>query len=215
MKTTGTLSLLFVLIMFSVQGQKNKSGRNSSGEKCYDENTHIINLGVGFGGAGYYKGGKGGTHIYRNTPAFSLSYEQALKNKLGPGYLGVGAYFGYQASYYRYEDVYYNGNYYYYQHRWNHILVAARGAYHLDFLNAKNAEVYAGVIVGVRLQTYSYETNNPDPVFAELYRLNEGVIYPSYSLFVGARWYFVPNVAVFGEAGYGISSLTGGVSFKF
>lgn len=215
MKTTATLTLLLVLTLSSVQGQKNKSGRNSTGEKCYDENTHIINLGAGFGSAGYYKAGRGGAYVYRNTPAFSFSYEQPLKNKLGPGYLGVGAYLGYQSSYYRYNEVYYNGNYYYYQHKWNHMLLAARGAYHWDVLNAKNAEVYAGLIVGVRIQTYTYETNNPDPVYADLYRLNDGLIYPSYSLFAGARWYFVPNVGLFAELGYGISYLTGGLSFKF
>jgi hypothetical protein len=195
----------------AVQGQKNNSG----GEKCFDENTHVINLGVGFGGGGYYRGVGGGKYVYRNSPAFSLSYEQALKKKLGPGYLGVGAYFGYQTSYYRYNDVFFKGNYYYYQHRWNHMVIAARGAYHWDVLNAKNAEVYAGLIVGVRVQTYSYETNNPDPIEADLYRLNDGLIYPSYSLFAGARWYFVPKVALFAELGYGISYLTGGVSFKF
>jgi hypothetical protein len=40
-------------------------------------------------------------------------------------------------------------------------------------------------------------------------------VYPAYTVFGGARWYFVKNIALFGEAGYGISYLTGGFSFKF
>ena len=93
-------------------------------------------------------------------------------------------------------------------------MVAARGAYHFDVLNSKNAELYVGAIVGVRIQTYHYDTNNPDPN-ADNYRLSSGSVYPTYSVFAGARWYFAKKVALFGEVGYGISYLTGGFSFKF
>ncbi|MDQ3047606.1 MAG: hypothetical protein M3R27_08675 [Bacteroidota bacterium] len=181
--------------------------------KCFDESTKLINLGVGFGGVGYYKGRKGSGYSYGRTPAFSLSYEQAIPKKVGPGYIGVGVYFGYQNAHQRYEDVYYAGNRYYYEHNWNYMMIAARGAYHFDFLNSERAEVYAGAIIGVRIQTYSYSTNSPDP--DDNYKLNEGAVYPAYSLFAGARWYFVKRVAFFAEAGYGISFLTGGLTFKF
>ena len=187
------------------------------GAKSFDEKTHIINLGVGFG-ANYYSGYSGYGYGYRSSPAFSISYEQAIPKKLGPGYLGVGAYFGFQTAsttynYYYNKNNYYNQNYYY-KHSWNNFMIAARAAYHWDVLNFKRADIYAGVMVGARIQTYNYETNNPDP-YAENYRLNQGSAYPSLSAFVGARWYFVKNVALFGEFGYGISYVTGGLSFKF
>jgi len=92
-------------------------------------------------------------------------------------------------------------------------MVAARAAYHWDVLNAKNAEVYAGVLVGLRIATYSYETNDPgrnDP-----YSYANSSVYPTYSAFAGARWYFVKNFGLFAEVGYGISYATGGFSIKF
>lgn len=195
------------------QKEKNKSKKAAPapGEKCYDENTHLINLGVGVGSRNYYKGSLGG-YSDRRSPAFSLSYEQSLKKRVGPGYIGVGAYAGFQTARYQYDYINNNRNYYY-EHRYNYTMIAARGAYHWDVLNSKKAEVYAGTVIGIRIQTYTFETNDPDPDFN--YRLNEGSAYVAYSLFAGARWYFVDRIALFGEAGYGISYLTGGVSFKF
>jgi hypothetical protein len=191
---------------------KNSQLKNDSGEKCFDENTHIVNLGIGFGGVNYYKVGGFG-YTYGRTPAFSVSYEQAIHKKLGIGYLGVGAYAGFQSAHARYNYNTYYGNPYFYEHHWNYFMIAARAAYHFDFLNSPKAEVYAGAIVGLRIQTYSYETNDPDPYQAN--RLHDGAVFPSISLLVGARWYFVPKVALFAEAGWGISYGTVGFSFKF
>lgn len=183
------------------------------GTKCFNENSKILNTGVG-AGSGYYGLYKGTGYSYKSSPAFSITYEQALPKKLGPGYLGIGAYLGYQSASSRYNNVYYGGAYYYYEHKWRSFLVAARAAYHLDFLNSERAEVYAGVIAGLRIQTYTYNSNNPDPYYKDYYRLNEGRVFPAYSLFAGARWYFVQNVGVFAELGYGISYGTIGFSFK-
>ena len=90
-------------------------------------------------------------------------------------------------------------------------MVTARAAYHWDVLNSKNAEVYAGAIIGVRFHTEHYETNDPgknDP-----YSYTEAAAAPAYSVFAGARWYFAKKIGVFAEVGYGISYLTGGFSF--
>ena len=202
---------------------KIKNDKSSDHIGCFDENTHLINLGIGFGGGNYYKGVKGSAYIHKISPAISLTYEQAWKPKLGPGFLGIGAYLGYQHASYRYNygysNYYYNGQFYngtgyYYEHNWNYIMIAARSAYHWDVLNSEKAEVYAGVLIGMRIQTYSYNSNDPTP-YRNNYELNESNIYPAYSLFAGARWYFAPKFALFGEVGYGISYLTGGVSFKF
>jgi hypothetical protein len=200
-----------------------KKSQSSDHTGCFDENTRLINLGIGFGGGDYYKGSKGGAYSYRVSPAFSLNYEQAWKPKLGPGYLGIGAYLAYQHANYHYNysysnyynnGVYYNGSGYYYEHTWNYIMIAARSAYHWDKLNTDKAELYAGLLLGFRIQTYSYSTNDPSP-YGNNYRLNENSIYPAASIFAGARWFFAPKFALFGEAGFGISYLTGGISFKF
>ena len=190
---------------------KNHSAKNGT---CFDESSHLINLGVGFGGVNFYRSRLGLGYAYSSSPAFSLTYEQAYPKKLGPGYLGIGAYVGYKTAHSRYDDYYYLGDRYYYEHRWNYMMFAARGVYHWDVLNSKNAEVYAGMLIGFRITTYTYKTNSGDPD-ANSYKRNDSGFFPVGSLFAGARWYFVPNVAFFGEAGYGVSYLTGGITFKF
>ena len=191
--------------------------KNDGGEKCFDEGSHIVNLGFGFGRT-YHSVYKVAGYKAGSTPAISLSYEQAWPKKLGPGFLGVGAYLGHQYSFYRYDytrwDNNNNGwNTYYSHHKWNYFMLAARAAYHWDVLNSKNAEVYGGIIAGLRFQIHDYATNDPDK--KDPYSYNESFIYPAWSVFAGARWYFSKNVGLFAEVGYGISYLTGGFSFKF
>ncbi len=186
-----------------------KISKEESGEKSFDENTHIINIGIGSGGNRYYRGS--GYDVYRVSPAFSLSYEQPWRERLGPGFLGVGAYLGFQNAHYR--NNHYTSSNYYYEHNWNYMMIAARAVYHWDVLNAANAEVYGGAILGLRIQTYNYSTNNP---FSDSdNRLDEGSVYPAFSIIAGARWYFAKKVAIYGEVGSGISYLTVGLSFKF
>lgn len=195
--------------------EKPKSMLNAGdGEKCFDESTHIINVGVGFGSRSYQSIYRGAGYSYVRTPAISLSYEQPWPKKLGPGYLGVGAYFGFQHENYNYTYNYAFSNSYYYKHKWNHYMIGGRAAYHWDVLNSKNAEVYAGVIIGVRIQTHTYDTNDPDPN-NDPYTYTQGVAYPAYSVFAGARWYFAKNVGLFAEVGYGISYANAGMSIKF
>jgi hypothetical protein len=189
---------------------------DDGGDKCFDETSHILNLGIGFGN-NYYSIYRGTGYKYSVSPAFSLTYEQAIPKKLGPGYLGVGAYVGYQSARSRYDYGNYYGAYYgnyYYEHKWKNYMIAARGAYHLDFLNSAKAEVYAGVLIGLRIQTYTYTSNDPDPSYNSYHKLDNGSVVPAYSLFAGARWYFAKNIAVYGELGYGISYATVGLSFR-
>ena len=181
---------------------------SQDGERSFTENTRIVNIGIGSGGSRYYSG-VGGAE-YGASPAFSLSYEQPWAERLGPGYLGVGAYFGYQNAHYR--NNYYTSANYYYEHNWNYMMIAARAIYHWDVLNTEKAEVYGGAIIGLRIQTYNYSTNNPNANGDE--RLNEGNVYPAFAIIAGARWYFAKKVAVYAELGSGISYLTVGLSFK-
>ncbi|HEX7412696.1 MAG TPA: hypothetical protein VF411_01530 [Bacteroidia bacterium] len=198
--------------------QEVKKEEPSSDEKCFDENTHVLNLGVGFGGGNYYASAYSGYgYSYNVSPAFSITYEQTIKQRVGPGYIGVGGYMGYQGSSstynYSYDDHGYIGNYYS-TNSWSDFMIAARGAYHWDVVNKKKVELYAGALLGLRIQTYRYTTNNPDPNYHG-YWVNNGSVFPAFSVFVGGRWYFAKNVGLFAEVGYGISYLTGGISFKF
>ncbi len=193
-----------------------KSVRGEGG-KCYDESTHLLNLGVGFGGSAYYDFRTGTGYSKGRTPVFVLSYEQPLRNKVGPGYIGLGPYFSFQNAHERYDYYYkYNGvnDKYYHERNWNYFVIALKGAYHWDVLNSEKAELYAGTIIGVRFNTITYTDNNPDPGYSYK-ETSSGNVYPAIGVYAGARWYFVPNVALFGEAGVGVSWLTGGLTFKF
>jgi hypothetical protein len=195
---------------------ENKKIMLQDGGASFDEETQVLSIGIGFGGGNYYASGRGAGHSYGRSPLFSLSYETALKTKLGPGYVGVGPYLSYQNAHNRYDNMYYNGNNYYYKHNWNYFTVAGKGAYHLDFLNWPMAEIYAGPILGVRINSYTYTSNSPDPE-ADYYKLNEKSVNPVACLFIGARWNFSNHTGLFAEAGsgYGISFATFGVHFRF
>jgi len=211
------LSTVFVLIALIAQAQPGKKKKNETpaqtGSKCFDESSKVISLGVGFWGGNYYRFGKGLGYTYKSSPSFCLTYEQSTA-KLGPGYLGLGAYFGYKTANYKYNDWYYNGNKYYYSHNWTYMFIAARGAYHAEVLMTDKAELYFGAVLGLRIQSYRYETNSLDPD-KDAYQIQESSVYPGYSLFVGGRYYLTDNVGLFAELGYGISYLTAGASFKF
>jgi len=213
------IAILIALSSINAQTDKKKNNTSpaQSGAGCFDENSRMLNAGIGFGGFNYYSAYTGYGYSYRNNPAFSLSYEQAYRKKLGPGYLGLGAYFGFQNSNSTYNYFWNKNGYnssYYYKNSWTNYMIAARGAYHPDILNSEKAELYFGLLIGLRIQTYNYETNNPDPD-ANIYRISNGSVYPAYSLFIGGRYYFTQNIGLFAELGYGISYLTGGLSFKF
>ena len=183
---------------------------------CFGEDTRIINVGIGLGGMHYVTLSNSAGYYSGRTPTFNFSYEQALKQHLGIGYLGVGAYLGFQSQHDGFDRLYHQGLPYYYEHRRNYFMIASRAAYHFDVVNSEKAELYAGAIVGVNVSTYSYRSNHPDPKQNEAHKQkNSFSVYPAYSVFAGARWYFSDNVGLFGEVGYRISSVTGGFSFKF
>jgi hypothetical protein len=211
------VGLILLSIITNANGDQGlqKSLKAESGEKCFGEGTKILNFGIGLGGS-YYRGYSGNGYSYKSIPYMNVSYEQAYPKKLGPGYLGIGAYFGYSSATARYDGLVldWNGPKYYYEHKWRNIVAAARGVYHWDVLNAKNAEVYGGLLLGLRFQTYSFNSDMPE-ASKNYYKYSGSSIWPTFSLFAGARWYFVENVAVYGELGYGISYLNAGISLKF
>ncbi len=209
------LKLLFVGLfsaLFAVNPVKSLSNKeirdyDSNGEKCFNETSHLVSVGIGLG-RNYYISLSGTSW---KSPNFSLTYEFPWPKRIGPGYLGVGGYLGYQTE----HDRSYYGSSYYYQHDWNYYTIAGRGTYHWDVLNSEKAEVYGGSLIGLRFQTYHYVTNNMGSG-ADVYRYNEKDIpYPVFSLFAGARWYFTKNIAVYGEVSHRVSYIAGGLTYKF
>lgn len=189
----------------SIESKQTQSG--SDGEKCFNETSHLISVGIGLG-RDYYISINGTSW---KSPNFNVTYEFPWSQRIGPGYLGVGGYLSYQNE----HDRNYYGSGYYYQHDWNYYTIAGRGAYHWDVLNSEKAEVYGGSLIGLRFQTYHYVTNDVG-AGADVYRYNEKDIpYPVFSLFAGARWYFTKNIAVYGEVSHRVSYIAGGLTWKF
>jgi hypothetical protein len=81
----------------------------------------------------------------------------------------------------------------------SNILVGARGAFHFTFV--EKLDTYAGIGLGWRIG-----------MAEDGYTAWTGF---SHGEFIGARYYFTRSFAVNAELGYGISSITGGVAFKF
>jgi hypothetical protein len=185
-------------------------------DNSFGEGTRVLSIGLGFGGGNYYKSGAGFGHSYGRSPLFTLGYEYGLPMRVGPGYIGVGPWVSYQNVFSQYDNLYYNGGKYYYKHNWNLITVAAKGAYHFDFLNGERFELFAGPIIGARINSYSYTSNSPDPE-KDYYKLNQKSIDPVAGLFIGGRWNFSNHTGLFAETGggTGLSFATIGIHFRF
>lgn len=206
------IAIVSSLLITPAYAQKSSGGSG----KCYDENSHLINLGVGVGRS-YYKYNHLNGWSSGRTPVFLLSYEQPLRNKVGPGYIGVGGVFAYQNEYVRYDGTWlYKSDWYdyYYRQNWDYYVIAGRATYHWDVLNSGKAEVYGGAEIGARFNSYRYTTNNPDPNYKGD-EWHEGSADGVVAAFVGARWYFVPNVALYSEVATGVCFISGGLTFKF
>ena len=64
-------------------------------------------------------------------------------------------------------------------------------------MNSKKAEVYGGVLIGARLNIYTYNDNDPN----QDYSISVNPFSPFVSAFAGARYYFGNNFGVFAEIG--------------
>ncbi|MFO7656194.1 MAG: hypothetical protein R6W78_03940 [Bacteroidales bacterium] len=149
-----------------------------------------LNLGIGLG---TYYGAR------MAIPPISLSLDYGIKDDIGPGVIGIGGYFGFGVS----KDRLYIHDYGW---RFMDIMVGARGTYHIEFID--KLDTYAGIIVGLRFRNSGpYGTWPLEPKsYTDLF--------PNGGFFIGGKYYFQDNIAVFGELGYSIAYLTLGVTFK-
>ncbi|UYZ57791.1 hypothetical protein [Hymenobacter latericus] len=162
----------------------------------FGKGSMAANLGVGFGlGYGYslFSG-------IRSTPALSLSVERGIIDNLGPGVIGVGGMIGYKAYSWKSGD---------YKGSWKNFLVSARGAYHYNVFDVPKLDTYAGISLGVRVESYS------DNYLDREYTRQYGGSYVTSGFFVGGRYMFSDNLGAFGEAGYDMSYLKLGLTARF
>ncbi|MCW3807554.1 hypothetical protein [Plebeiibacterium marinum] len=136
----------------------------------------------------------------KKNPAISVSgfYEYGFTEKLGIGHIGGGAIVSLAG-----------GNDY------RHFLIGPRAAYHFDMTDITGdkawdvVDVYAGIMSGARFRHEEYY----DPFLDRTIDYNDTDLITD--IFAGIRYSFADNIGVYAEAGYGVSYLTVGLSFRF
>ncbi len=167
--------------------------------QTFDKGDKVLSFGIGLG-ATYYTFG---TYYHTTVPPIFVAGDYCIREKLGPGNLGVGGLIGYSAYKWRYNAFGYD-----YGWKYTTLIIAARGSYHFTDLVDK-LDLYGGVLIGAKIVT---DKSFGDVTGADYTVNGSGV---AYDLFAGARYYFTDNIAVMGELGYGIAWLKLGISFKF
>ncbi len=175
----------------------------AQGAVSFKKSTTAVNLGVGLGLGYGYSLGFGGN--WSSTPALSVSLEKGIINNVGPGVISVGGLVGFRRDHYEWDG--YGANY---EANWTNIIVAARGAYHYNFTTNPKLDTYAGLSLGVRIESYS---NNYDD--QNLIKDSYGGGYVTSGIFLGGRYFFTDKIGAFAEAGYDMSFLKLGLSAKF
>jgi hypothetical protein len=167
--------------------------------QLFDKGDKIVSLGFGLGSTYYSYSAAYKTSI----PPLWISGDYCIMEKLGPGNLGAGAYFGYSG--YK-SKWYYNNDPYGY--KYNVYIIGARGTYHFVDLIDK-LDLYGGLLLGAKIVT-NKEYGYWEPTH---YNTANGSGL-AYSFFAGARYFFTDNLSGMAELGYGIAWLSLGVSLK-
>lgn len=187
--------LLFTVFTFSF----------NSFSQPFDQGTNMINAGIGLGSS------LGGFGYTSQTPAVSASFEHGMWEIGGPGVISLGGYLGYKS--FKYSSSYAGiGGIYNYNQKWSYLIIGARSAYHFNGLGEEKIDLYGGAMLSFNNLSYKYTDNDPNYDFSGVGTYNSGV---SLSLYAGGRYMFTDGVGAYIEAGYGISYLSLGVSFKF
>ncbi|OUJ70151.1 hypothetical protein BXP70_25195 [Hymenobacter crusticola] len=158
-----------------------------------------LNVGIGLLGANH------GYDVFgslKQSPALSVTYEQGITDSFGPGTLSLGGLLGYKHYYYEFPKTDYKAS-------WTDILLMARGTYHYNLTSNPQIDTYAGLTVGVRLNTYS----NTNSTLRDTYK-DDG-LHLATGIFLGGRYFVTEKVGVFAEAGYDMTYLKLGLTAKF
>ena len=193
MKKLNLILAAAVTMVLTVCGNGAQAQKSSN---TFEVGSATVNIGAGlgrgsYGGYGYYGSGYYG---YGTAIGVKAAVERGMW-QLGPGVLSLGAEVGgsfSSASYSGYKS--------------NIIIVAVRSAYHFGW-NVDKLDTYGGVSLGPGFRSYNYTD-----LSSSKYTKHDVVVAPG--VFVGASYYFSPNIGVNVEAGYDITQVQGGIIFK-
>lgn len=158
-------------------------------------NAQSFNVGDKNASATIGLGGGYGTPI-------GLSYEQGI-SELSDGFiLGAGGYFGYSG---------YNESWAYGKMVYSNIFLAAEGNVHYTKISDK-LDLYAGLRLGYNVGSCDVKFDDPQ---YEKYAPGASAGGFIYTTHVGANYYVTDVLAINLEAGYGLASLSAGVTYRF
>lgn len=210
--------------------------KGSGQEAATNKGDVIMDFGIGVGGGDYngysyqnYNNGNNWNGSYNRSnkmqiPTLSISLQKAFWDDITIG--GQVSFNAFGSEYDRLDG---NGYYRHSKYTQTNTYVTARGEYHFNRLIGLDPkfDLYAGLLAGVRItfnkESQRYDGN--DGRYGNQYRND----YPEYSssnvgptvgVFAGFRYYFVNNLAVYGELGAGpgassVSNIRGGLAWKF
>jgi len=178
--------------------------------QSFQNKDNIITFGFGFDPyfQGKFKSGWGPGYKYSAIGPIVLTYERGITDKVGIGYFGVGG--GIAQSFH--TTKWYTNQNYEHINRNTRTAIFVRCAYHFD-LGIEKLDVYAGVGGGVNIDNRTYRSDDPfdfNPKYKDEVNINGGP-----DIFGGVRYYFTNSFGVYGEVGYGSTTISGGLAFKF
>ena len=155
------------------------------GQNAYMKGNNVIHAGIGFGMAGLY----GSSTL----PPITAGFEYGLEDKIS-----LGGVLGYAGS----KETFFGGEWTY-----SYIVIGARGGYHFLENNDK-LDAYAGVMLGYNIVSSSASTTISG------FSFSASGSYMIFGFYGGARYYFSPQFAAYGEVGYGLGYVNVGIAYK-
>lgn len=167
--------------------------------QSFFKGSNVISAGIGLGGS------LGSFSYGSQSPAISVQYERGVWEIGGPGVISLGGYAGIKSYTFSGQA----GDFRYSQ-KWNYTVIGIRSAYHYNGINNDKFDVYGGLMLSYNLLSYKYEDNGGGTVInSGSYGSTAGI-----TAYVGGRYNFINNLALFAELGYGVSYLTIGLALQ-
>lgn len=165
----------------------------------FAKNDNVIGAGFGIGGVYGFSG------FSSQSPTFGMQYDRGIVELDMGGVIGVGGFIGFKRFVNKIEAL---GETY--KDKISVVVIGARGTFHYDLFKVENLDTYGGVMIAYHI--VNEKQDYPDNIFYDAPNYSNAAYA---SIYAGAKYYFVPQVAAFAELGYGVSWLTLGAAFKF
>ncbi len=202
------ITLLVISQFVAVAQQKKKeSTKLEKGPHAFAKKDLDLSIGLGLGiGYGW------GRYYTRFSPPVNLMADIGVTDNISIG----GCFSFTRARSTWIGNDWHQGNYYQYRISYVHTfyIVGFRGAYHFgDLIGVEELDAYGGLMLGNAFHSTRFTHDDPYKNRSDnrYYQNSGGFIFGG---FVGGRYYFKKNIALYGEFGWGLSYANVGLTFK-